>query len=208
MSTKMGGAKPTTDFELCPPGPQQLVCCDVMDHGLVMTRQYGNQPPKEMPKVTIRWQSSLLMRDGRPYIVQKRYTRSSHVKATLRKDLEAWRGKPFTDQEADDFDLERLIGVNCFANIVHMQKPRGIFAEVTSIMPRPRNLPKLEVRAYTRVSQRDATQPPGPTPAGQPPAPHQPPSNPQPAPQADDFPTDDLPEPGSFDGPDDNDAEF
>jgi hypothetical protein len=44
------------------------------------------------------------------YIVQKRYTLSSHKKSTLRRDLEAWRGRPFTDSQADDFDIDMLIG--------------------------------------------------------------------------------------------------
>ena len=32
------------------------------------------------------------MSDGRPFTISKRYTWSTHEKATLRKDLEAWRG--------------------------------------------------------------------------------------------------------------------
>lgn len=210
MSMRMGASRGAGDFELCPAGPQQLVCCDVIDHGLVPTKQWGTAAMKDVPKVTIRWQSAAPMRDGRPYIVQKRYTLSSHPKSTLRKDLEAWRGKPFTDQEADEFDLEKLIGVNCFANVVHEPKTRGVFAEVRSIMPRPQALPKIVVRDYVRVRDRvPETTTPGaaPTPsAGQPPATR--PQPPAPAPPADDFPpADDLPEPGAFDGPDDEPAD-
>jgi len=210
MSMKMGASRAMGDFELCPSGPQQLVCCDIIDHGLVATKQWGTAAMKDVPKVTIRWQSAAQMKDGRPYIVQKRYTLSSHPKSTLRKDLEAWRGKPFTDQEADDFDLEKLISVNCFANVVHEPKTRGVFAEVRSIMPRPQALPKIAVRDYVRVKDRvpDGAQAPA-TSAGQPPATS--PTVPVSLPPADDFPADDPPEPGAFDGPDeaaDDNPEF
>lgn len=142
-----------TAFELCPAGPQQLVCCDLVDHGLVRNAWGGKE--RVQHKVSLRWQSIHKMKDGRPYLVQKRYTFSLHAKATLRKDIDAWRGLPLTDDQAATFDLERLLGVNCFANVVHMKKPRGVFAEVVSLMPLPKQLPKIAIEAqYVRVCNR------------------------------------------------------
>jgi hypothetical protein len=37
------------------------------------------------------------MKDGKAFSIHKKYTLSSHKKATLRKELEAWRGVPFSD---------------------------------------------------------------------------------------------------------------
>ena len=82
-------------FKPCPTGLQQLVCCDVIDLGMV-TSSYNGEA-KTMHKVSLRWQSAKLMSDGKPYLVQKRYTYSLHPKATLRKDLDGWRGKALTD---------------------------------------------------------------------------------------------------------------
>jgi hypothetical protein len=40
-----------------------------------------------------------------PYVVSKTYTLSMHEKATLRRDLESWRGQGFTEKEAEAFIL-------------------------------------------------------------------------------------------------------
>lgn len=159
MKMGAGGAK-SGNFELCPPGPQPLVCCDVIDHGLVMSPGWGNNPPKEQHKISLRWQSAYKMKDGRAYIVQKRYTLSAHKKSTLRQDLEKWRGRKFTDDEARNFEINKLIGVNCFANIVHIPKARGVFAEIESLMPPLPSMPKLIVDpTYVRVKDKEK---PGP----------------------------------------------
>jgi len=166
MTMKLGAGTASGSFELCPAGPQQLVCCDIIDHGMVMSKGFANKPAMLQRKVSIRWQSSYRMADARPYIVQKRYTLSSHQKATLRQDLEKWRGRAFTDAEADAFDIDRLIGVNCFAQVIHQVKPRGTFAEVVTIMPPLPNLTKLTVDpTYVRVKDRpvEPVQPAAPT---------------------------------------------
>jgi hypothetical protein len=159
MSMKMGGdSAPAGNFELCPAGPQQLVCCDVINHGIVDTPTFGGVL-KKMHKITIRWMSSHRMLDGKPYVVQKRYTLTSHSKSALRQDLEKWRGKPFTDPEAAAFEVDKLIGFNCFAQVIHKVKPRGTFAEVVTIMPALKNLPKLTIDpSYVRFKDRPPEQ--------------------------------------------------
>ena len=52
-----------------------------------------------------------------PYSVSKTYTLSMHEKSTLRKDLESWRGKGFTELEAAKFDITKLLGVPCLLTI-------------------------------------------------------------------------------------------
>ena len=43
--------------------------------------------------------------NGRRFQLRKDYKNSLHEKAGLRKDLEAWRGRRFTDAELAGFDL-------------------------------------------------------------------------------------------------------
>jgi len=45
-----------------------------------------------------------------PLTITKDYTVSLHEKANLRKELAAWRGKDFTEEEAKAFDVSKLIG--------------------------------------------------------------------------------------------------
>ena len=149
----------SAEFELCPAGSHVAVCCDVVDLGPVKGTDFNGQPIVQH-KVQIRWQIRTRMATtGKPYLVQKRYTFSMHEKANLRKDVNSWRGRPFTDAEADAFDFERLVGKLCYLNVIHNARPRGTYADVVAIMPVPPGTPPLAVDGYLRVKDRptDAT---------------------------------------------------
>lgn len=157
MATAPKSASSNQNFELCPAGSHQLVCCDVVDIGIIDSKWNGTTKPQH--KVRLRFQTGLKMKDGKPYLVQRQFTWSMFKSAALRKFCEIWRGLPFSDQEADEFDFDRLIGVNGWSTIVHTQTNRGIFADVQSIMPLPPGMPKLEVSDYVRVKDRPKEQP-------------------------------------------------
>lgn len=82
---------------------------------------------------------------GRPFTIHKRYTWSTHEKATMRKDLEAWRGKKFNDSDfgPGGFDVRNLLGVPCTLSIGHTEKDGSFYANITGIGPPMRgvNLP-------------------------------------------------------------------
>jgi hypothetical protein len=146
-------------FEPCPAGMQQAVCVDVVDLGLQKSNfQNEDGTDKWQHKIEIVWQSSEHMKDGRPYLVKKRYTLSLNEKANLRHDLESWRGKPFTDDEVNGFDVERLIGVNANLNIVHKAGSKGgMFANVSAIAPLMRQQTRMTATPdYVRVCDRPA----------------------------------------------------
>lgn len=67
--------------------------------------------------------------------VSKTFGLSFHQKATLRIQLEAWRGKPFTDDEAKNFQLEKLIGANGQLQIMHTSKDGKTYANVHALLP-------------------------------------------------------------------------
>jgi hypothetical protein len=46
----------------------------------------------------------------KPYYVNIEFTLSTAKKANLRKFLEDWRGKDYTDEEAAEVELTKLIG--------------------------------------------------------------------------------------------------
>lgn len=140
-------------FAPAPAGVHQGVCVDVVDMGMLEVKWAGET--KKQHKVRIVWQIDEAMEDGKRFIVQKRYTLSLHEKANLRKDLEAWRAKAFTAEELP-FDIERLLGVNCFLNVVHAHKDGKTYANVASIMPLKKGMPKMDPEGYQRVKDRDA----------------------------------------------------
>lgn len=142
-------------FTPAPEGAHQAVCVDVVELGLLET-PWG---PKR--KVDVRWQISEDMENGKPFLVTKRYTASLNEKANLRHDLEAWRGRAFTEAELEQFDLDMLIGANCLVNVIHKTGSKGgIFANVASVTPLLKSMVKMVPRDYIR--QRDRTDTPTP----------------------------------------------
>jgi hypothetical protein len=155
-------------FEPAPAGPHAVVCCDVADLGMQET-QWG---PKDM--VRVYWMLGEVMEDGRQYLVAQNYTASLNEKANLRRDLESWRGKPFEEEELRGFDLEKLIGIPAYLNVVHnvSQKNGRTYANVASIMPLPKGTePPTIDPEYVRWEDRQGNTPDVPPDHTEPPPP-------------------------------------
>jgi hypothetical protein len=145
------------NFTPAPEGPQQAVCVDVVDLGLIEESWQEGEPTLKH-KIAIVWHSAEIDPEtGKPYTIQKRYNLSLHEKATLTKDLTAWRGRAFTDAELEAFDVESVIGANAYVSITHNKN----WANVTAIMPLPKGMAKLPITAgYVRRCDRDDYVPP------------------------------------------------
>jgi hypothetical protein len=139
------------NFAPAPQGMHRAICCDVCDLGMVP----GKWGEKHLVRIV--WQIETLMSDGKPFMVDQRYTLTLDERANLRKDLEAWRGKPFTLTEAAGFDLERLIGVPCSLIVLHKpgREAGKVFANVQRVLPAQPGA-KLVIRDYTRIMHRQA----------------------------------------------------
>lgn len=144
------------NYSAAPEGLWPAVCVDVVDLGLQKTQWGSNY------KVDIRWildeqDPGIDPKSNKPYIVSNRYTLSLHEKSRLRPMLEAWRGRKFTQEELDGFDLEKLIGANCQLQVVHNVAAEGeVYANVQAVVPMARNAVKLRVPSdYVRVADRD-----------------------------------------------------
>jgi hypothetical protein len=64
-------------------------------------------------------------------------------KANLRAFLTSWRGKAFTEEEASEFDVTKLLGVPCLLNVIHKQgrkDPTKVFDEIASATPLPKGM--------------------------------------------------------------------
>ncbi len=135
-----------------PAGTHQAVCVDVIDKGVLEVTYAGKT--KKQHKVSLAWQIEELRDDGKRFLVYKRYTLSLNEKATLRHDLESWRGRPFTDAELEGFDVETVIGANCLISVQHKQVQDRTYANVTAVMALPKGMPKLQVVDYVREQDR------------------------------------------------------
>ena len=126
-----------------PEGTYEAVCYAVIDLGT----HYSEAYKKAAHKVLIQWEIPecriTVERGGKdvdlPRAVHRKYTMSLHKKATLRGDLEAWRGKAFTEAELAGFDLEAIAGASCMLGIVHETGMDGkTYANISNILALPR----------------------------------------------------------------------
>jgi hypothetical protein len=144
-------AKAGGDYENHPEGQYRAICMDVVDLGLVENKQFG----KMQHKVAVVFHTEAKMKDGRPFEQWERFTLSLDERARLRSFLQSWRGRAFTEQELAGFDLEKLIGVQAYLQIIHNQSNGKTYANVSTVMLPPRGAAKLEPTAgYERRKDR------------------------------------------------------
>lgn len=125
------------DFELTPAGNHIGRCYAVVDLGMQTSIFNGEESTKR--KVRISWELPLeLMTDGRPFSISATYTISLSEKANLRRDLQSWRGRAFTEQELQGFDLFTVLGVPAMLNVIHTTKGDRKYANVAGITPLPK----------------------------------------------------------------------
>jgi hypothetical protein len=74
------------------------------------------------------------------------YTASLSEKAILRQHLEAWRGKPFTPEELEGFELDVLLGKPVMISVLHRESNGKTYANISSLsrLPKGMEAPKAE----------------------------------------------------------------
>jgi len=134
------------DFKKVPPGVYIGRCYSLIDLGTQLSSgQYGE---KLQHKIRIAWElfgedeaghQLTTVVDGRemPLTISKSYTVSLHEKAGLRKDLAAWRGKDFTEEEAKAFDVSKLLGAYCMVNATTSETNGKTYTNVAGLTPLP-----------------------------------------------------------------------
>jgi hypothetical protein len=100
--------------EFIPPGEHKARYISVVDLGTHKIKEYGIWLHKmmlelEMPEVK--------KPDGECFTVEIVCTLSMHPKSRLRRHIEILRSKVFTDQEAEEFDIIKLLGVSAIINV-------------------------------------------------------------------------------------------
>jgi hypothetical protein len=126
------------DYDPVPAGTHIAVCDMVVDIGV---QPGSGMFPKPKPQVFIRFQlpneQIEFERDGKkltgPRVIGSTYTASMSEKANLRRDLESWRGKQFTDNEAESFDVASILGKACVVSVTHREKEGKTYANITSV---------------------------------------------------------------------------
>lgn len=131
-----------------PEGQHVMVCSRIIDLG---TQPGSAAYPAPKRKVRIFWElpdERIEFQDGEgrklegPVLHSEQFTASFHEKATLRKTLESWRGRKFSQQDfsgpPDGFHLSKLIGIPALGQIIHEGRDGKTYANMNSIMLPPK----------------------------------------------------------------------
>lgn len=141
--------KPTEggDFTPVPAGTWPAICYRVIDLGTQQTTYAGEVQEKH--QVMLSWElkdDECVMRDGpkagMPMTMHQTYTWSMHEKSNLRKTLEGWRGKKFSDADFGEggFDVRKLLGVPCLLSVIHNEKGDKVYANVAGVTKPPKGM--------------------------------------------------------------------
>ena len=149
-----------TEFVPAPEGLHRAVCVDVVDLGMVTQSFNGDERTRR--KLNLVWQIEASKQEdagvSRRPLVSRRYTASLHPKASVRKDLESWRGGALSPEELrQGFDFESLVGRPAMVQVVHNTSvydgQEKTFANVQNVLPAIGD-PLLPDGHYVRVHDR------------------------------------------------------
>lgn len=139
------------DFTPHPAGVVVARCVDLIDMGLRVDRKWG----KINPKIRLVFRTPVKREDGQPFDVSVELTLSMADKANLRKLLESWRGRAYTQEQlAAGVPLHKLVGQPAMLNIVHGQSkehPDRTYARIETVMAPMAGVPVPELNGYERA---------------------------------------------------------
>jgi hypothetical protein len=127
-------------------------CVDVIDMGEKVEAFEGN-PEKLVHKVVLGYRTGETNEAGECIDVFTEFTLSMNEKAKLRKHLEAWRGKPYSEDAIEQgVPLHKLVGQPALLSIAHKTSKKGrTYAVIASISPVPKGLAVPSFPAYERA---------------------------------------------------------
>lgn len=131
--------------ELVPAGNYPARCYSMIHIGTIEETVMGQVMQRN--KVRITWELPTETRvfdqekGEQPMVISQEYTLSMHEKSNLRKQLESWRGKGFTEDEAKSFDITKLLGVACMLSVIHKTSQTGNeYATISNVATMPKGL--------------------------------------------------------------------
>ena len=140
-----------TQYEPHPEGQFAVRCVDVIDLGEKL-EQFPGSPERLIHKCVLVFQSGEKNELGKLHEVSAEVTVSMHEKATLRKLLEDWRGKSYSEEQARaGVPVHKLAGHPALMNVEHKVSGAGrTYAKIRGISPLPKGMTAPDLPAYER----------------------------------------------------------
>lgn len=146
-------AKNESKFKPHPAGQFVAVCVDTISLGEKVDSG-PNFPDKLSPKCALVFRTGEKNAETGDIVdIAQEYTVSMGDKANLRKALESWRGKPYTQDQIDEgVPLHKLTGQPAYIGVAHKTSKNGrVYAFVQSMMPVPRGAQPPVFPEYRRA---------------------------------------------------------
>lgn len=121
-------------------GVYTAVSSAMIDLGLQRNEQFGKTQRKFMMIWTIIGEDVEINGEKQPRTISKEYSFSLNEKSTLRKDLQAWRGVPFKEDELKGFDLTTILNKACQLQIILEEKNNKKYNNIAGIMSLPKGM--------------------------------------------------------------------
>lgn len=121
------------------PGVYMAVCIGFIDLGEQYSEMFKSHSNKGMYVWELPGETIEIDGEQKPRQLSKEFTISSSSKSNLRKFIESWNSKSYSDDEFLDFDLFDQIGKPCQINVVLNETKE--YSNVDNIMPIPRGFP-------------------------------------------------------------------
>jgi len=123
-------------------------CVDTIDLGQRI-EQYQSQPARVVDKAAIVFVTDS---EGETKDIAIEFTVSMNKKANLRKFLEGWRGKSYTEEQAKKgVPLHKLVGQGALVSVEHHTSGTGrTYGKIASISPLPKSMAAPAPDGYKR----------------------------------------------------------
>ena len=72
---------------------------------------------------------------NKPDTIRRFYNNTLYETSALALNLKSWRGRPFTTEEADAFDVKNVLGAGCNIYVTHNESKGVVYANIGDIAP-------------------------------------------------------------------------
>ena len=121
-------------------GAYTAVSSMLIDLGMQNNEKFG----KTQRKVRLFWnitgETVKIGDEELPRTISKEYSLSLGEKSNLRKDLQAWRARPFTEEELKGFKLVNILNKGCQLQIIINEKNGKTYNDIAGIMSLPKGM--------------------------------------------------------------------
>lgn len=128
------------EYERLEDGVYTAVSSMLIDLGIQNNERFEKKQRKFIIVWQILGQTIEINGEEKPRVISKEYTLSLNEKSKLRADLQAWRGKAFTADELNGFDLINILNKPCQLQIITEEKNNKPHTNIASIMAMPKGM--------------------------------------------------------------------